>query len=260
MKKKWDKETIKIIASNYKTRNEFKHGNINAYTAARKKKWLNDVCSHMISGKIYWTKDKIVEISKKYKTLFDFRKYDLVVYKRASANGWLEEICKHMSRTENNFKRLIYAYEFSDNHVYVGLTYNEEKRSIEHNNNGPVFNHITKTKLIPIKKILSNGYVDVEYAVFLEKKLIENYRINNWILLNKKKGGELGGRRLSNKDIIKLKEFCHIEALKYKYRNELKKNNPKIYDKIKRHGWLNELCSHMEYKYKRKEDIKSSLP
>ncbi len=32
----------------------------------------------------------------------------------------------------NKFKRCIYAYEFSDNYVYVGLTLNLDKRNNRH--------------------------------------------------------------------------------------------------------------------------------
>jgi len=41
------------------------------------------------------------------------------------------------------------------------------------------------------------------------------------------------------------KEDCHLEALKYKTRNEFKKNSNAIYYYSIKYKWMNEICSHM---------------
>ena len=41
------------------------------------------------------------------------------------------------------------------------------------------------------------------------------------------------------------KEDCHLEALKYKTRNEFKKNSYGVYQTSNRKGWMDEICSHM---------------
>ena len=41
------------------------------------------------------------------------------------------------------------------------------------------------------------------------------------------------------------KEDCHLEALKYKTRNEFKKNNYGVYQTSNRKGWMNDICTHM---------------
>jgi hypothetical protein len=47
----WTKELIQNIANNYKTRGEFQKKDINAYTAAKRKGWLEDVTKHMSKPK-----------------------------------------------------------------------------------------------------------------------------------------------------------------------------------------------------------------
>lgn len=258
MKRKWDKEIIKKIALNYKTRCEFKNNDPKAYDSARKHKWLDEICTHMVSGKLFWTKEKIINVAKKYKSMNDFKKYDIVVYKRASFKKLLDEINLIYGDTlnyGNKYKRLVYVYEFIDNHAYVGLTFNERIRDSQHHISGPVYEHMKKTNLIPNKKILSHGYISVNDAMELEKNMIDKYKENGWVVLNKRKGGQISGGKPTKYENEQLKMKCHEESLKYRYRNDFKKNSPSIYEKVRRHKWLNELCSHMEYKYKKKEKV-----
>lgn len=46
------------------------------------------------------------------------------------------------------------------------------------------------------------------------------------------------------------KEHCLEEARKYQYRSVLKKENNTVYKKLSERGWLEEACSHMNYKCK----------
>lgn len=45
----WDYETLKNTALQYQTKNSFKWGNWNAYHAARRKSYFEEICSHMIT-------------------------------------------------------------------------------------------------------------------------------------------------------------------------------------------------------------------
>jgi len=45
------------------------------------------------------------------------------------------------------------------------------------------------------------------------------------------------------------KEKCQEEALKYKFRNDFKKNSKIAYGKSIQEKWINEICQHMEMKY-----------
>jgi predicted GIY-YIG superfamily endonuclease len=141
----------------------------------------------------------------------------------------------------DKYKRLVYIYEFSDNNVYIGLTYNSDKRNQQHliNEKSPVYKHIQKTGLTPEYKLLSD-YIDVKEAQKLEKEVIEKYKSDGYTLLNNRKGGELGATT-----IYWTFERCKEEALKYDKRNVFKKLSSGAYNSALINKWLDEICNHM---------------
>lgn len=141
-------------------------------------------------------------------------------------------------------KRLIYAYEFSDKHVYVGLTYNIKKRNNEHlrmniNNKSCVYKHIINSGLSP-NLIVVTDYMRTEEACLKEGEILNNYKTNNWIILNISKTGSPGGQKdyWSKNELIK-------EALKYKTKNEFQQKSKSAYLAAYRRNILNDICSHM---------------
>ncbi len=108
--------------------------------------------------------------------------------------GWVDEICDHMLFTGDKYNRCIYSYEFSDNHVYVGLTCNLVRRQYDRNSdkNDAVTKYINESGLSPIRKQLTD-YLPVNDAMKLEGEYLNNYLINGWISLNRIKTGGLGG-------------------------------------------------------------------
>ncbi len=87
----------------------------------------------------------------------------------------MNEINGHFTLLGNHNKRFIYAYEFPDNHVYVGLTYSFEERNKWHNIGGTVFNYSQETGLKPIFIELISEPVDVKDAKILEELHLNNY-------------------------------------------------------------------------------------
>ncbi len=119
-----------------------------------------------------------------------------------------------MLKIGNKYKRLIYSFEFSDNSVYVGLTYNSSDRKNEHLNpkrskKSAVYKYILLTGLIP-KYLELTEYVDCEIAVKLEEEFLNRYKANGWKILNVYKTGTLGGNTL-----FWTKDKCIEEAKKY---------------------------------------------
>jgi predicted GIY-YIG superfamily endonuclease len=188
--------------------------------------------------KNYWTKEKCQEEALKYKTRSDFNKGSLSAYCKAWDCKWLDDICSHMDIIGNHYNRCIYSYEFNDNHVYVGLTYNIEERKKQHNKRGPVKTHILDTGNLPIFRILSD-YMSNEMAVIKEREFLEYYISNNWKILNSVKTGALGGGKTKW-----TKERCQEEALKYNNIKSYKKGSLSYRAAI-RNKWLDEICSHM---------------
>jgi len=189
-----------------------------------------------------WSDENCKNEALKYLTKKDFRKFSNSAYQTAKRKKILNDICAHMIPLGNSHKRLIYSYEFSDNYVYVGLTYNIIKRNNEHltDKKSPVYKHINKTKLIPIKKILTNTFLDLIDAKIEENKWIDYYILNNWKLLNRKKGGDLGGNK-----VYWTFERCKIEALKYNTRYEFQKKSSSAYNSALKNKWLDLICLHM---------------
>jgi predicted GIY-YIG superfamily endonuclease len=146
-----------------------------------------------------------------------------------------------MSPLGHKYKRCIYSYEFDDKSVYVGLTYNIDKRQHSRNSdkNDQVTKHINKTNKIPIRKILTD-YIDVNDAIKMEQKYIKEYMDNGWKILNISKAGGIGSN-----DIKWIYDKCAIEAKKYITRTEFKINSCGAYYASLKNGWMDEICKHM---------------
>lgn len=196
---KWTKEKCQSLAFKYNTRKEFQKENKNAYYSAMYNGWLDDICKHMIYKKLpngYWhIYENCRKEALKYKTKTEFIKNSQHVYNISLKRGWLNEICKHMQPIGDRYNKCIYSYEFSDNHVYVGLTRNIDVRqkSRDKDFNDAVTKHIRETNLIPIRKQLTE-YIPVENAIVLEGEYLSKYVNDGWIALNRAKTGGIGSQ------------------------------------------------------------------
>jgi hypothetical protein len=243
---KWTKEKCKLISDNYNLLGDFIKKEPKVYDAIRSKKWLNELCSHMtrkLKSKGYWTKEKCLEESLKYNTKTEWMKNSRSSYSAAHKNKWADYCSSHMVKLGTNQNRVIYSFEFEDNHVYVGLTYMPEDRKKYHltNKKSGVFKYILKTDLIPEFKILTI-FLKKEIASIREGEILNEYIRNNWISLNEIKTGGLGGD-----SFIWNENKCINEAQKYKTRAEFKKMCVGAYQSARMHKWLNKCCAHMKY-------------
>ena len=242
---KWNFESCKNEALKHTTKSDFSLNSGGAYNASRKNKWFDEITKHMIiynKPNNYWTFDACKNEALKYITKIEFRNQSSSAYQTAKRKNFLNEICAHMIPLGNQHKKLIYSYEFSDNYVYVGLTYNIIKRNWEHLTDikSPVYKHILKTNIIPIHKILINEFVDVNEAKTLENYWYEKYKSNGWKMLNKAKTGALGGNK-----IYWTFEKCKEEALKYNTKYKFVKNSGSAYNSALKNNWLDIITTHM---------------
>lgn len=240
----WTFEKCSVLSLSCISRMEFKTKYPYPYGLSVINGWLDDICSHMVDirkPKGHWSYERCKEEALKFNNRSEFNKESKSCYLSAYKNGWLDDICVHMVTNGHKYKRCIYCYEFPDNHVYVGLTYNIEKRQHNRNcdDNDQVTKYIRETSLKPIRKQLTE-YIYVVKAVKMEEYYVNEYINNGWYILNKSKTGGLGSSRL-----FWTSERCHDEALKYKSRTEFKiKSTGAYYSSIK-HGCLDNVCSHM---------------
>lgn len=240
---KWTKEKCKEISIKYSTKKDFKKKSPYVYKISCKNKWLDDICKHMIENrksKGYWTKEKCMEEALKYKTKSEFQKNSKSSYIIAYKKGWLEQICQHMEKVGNKKNRCIYTARFN-NAVYVGLTYDYNKRINEHltNKNSVVYQYMKMYDEIPTF-YKETDYVDIKMAQFYERSYVEHFEKLNYVILNRTETGALGGNH-----ILWAKEKCREEALKYKTRKSFQINSSSAYKSSLKNGWLDEICSHM---------------
>lgn len=244
----WTKEKCQEEVLKYKTKKEFKENSTEAYNAARKNKWLNDISGHLLQlrkNNNYWTKERCHEEALKYNHRTEFNKNSVTAYIKAHKEKWLDEICSHMKILGNRSSKCIYSYEFSDNCVYVGLTYNIKDRQYRHENDktSQVYKHIQKTSIKPIFKTLT-GFIDVNEAIIKEEEYLQKYKSEGWVTLNVHKTGGIGG------GVIKWTyEKCKIEAIKYNSRWEFCQKNSSAYYSVLKNKWGDELFSHMKPKH-----------
>ncbi len=232
-------EEVLNEGSKYDSPTDFEKGNPKMYSVSVKRK-LNKVINYKKGYKmIYYTDEDIINGGLKYDNPVDYFKNEQNLYCAGQRRGLLRQIKYKVGYIGNRIKRLVYVYEFSDNSVYVGLTYNEKKREIEHSVMGktPVSKHIRKTGLTPIKKIISDGYIDSHVAQEIEKDLIMEYQLNGWNILNRNGGGTLGGNTIKwTEEVIreKIKECEYIEDIIKKFGDSFKTAAKRvgIYDEI----------------------------
>ncbi|MFM2392578.1 MAG: Vibrio phage [Bacteroidota bacterium] len=232
----WDDiGNCKKEALKYKSKSEFCSKSRIAYNNLRINNLLDD-----IFGKKY-TKELCHQEALKFLYKRDFRKKSLLIYTASIRNGWFEEITSHMKNIGNDFYKLVYVYEFTDNHVYIGLTYDEEKRYNEHMNDtrSAVYKHLIKSSLTP-KYFTVSDYISTEDAQELEHTTRLNYLNNNWIVLNTAKTGK-GIGSVGGNNLKWTLEACKKEASKHKKYKDFVFYSKGAYNSAKCNKWLSEI-------------------
>jgi hypothetical protein len=240
----WTKSKCKIEALKFSSRYDF-FLKSPAYQAALKKGFLDRICTHMIPERLpqnYWASfERCMKEARKYNSRKMFSNNSPSAYGSAIKNNWLDRCCSHMKRIGNRHNKLIYAYEFPDKSVYIGLTFDIDNRQKHRDKDitDTVTQYQIKSKLTPKIKLLTD-LLPVEKAIKEEKKYLNEYKNKGWKILNKTSTGAIGG------NVIKwTKEACQAEAKKYNSRSEFYKNSASAYGKALERKWLNEICAHM---------------
>lgn len=245
---KWSKERIIELAKTFSTIADFRSNEPSAYQTAKANGWLKEASIHMIPLHIQWTDQMIIDEAKKYKTRREFEVKSASACTLARGRKLMDVACAHMDRVGNYSKRLVYAYEFPDNSVYIGLTYNKRVRHNDHTSKpkSPVYKKIAELNIEPIMIMISDSYIDAEAARILEDETISLYKSKGWIILNSIKAGGLGGTKISGEKLYKDKNDCLKEALKYSTKKDFRESNAYAYRRAYDLQCLDEVCSHMK--------------
>ena len=95
----WTKELCRLEALKFKSKQQFKAESGKAHAAAKRYKWTDDICQHMVPSIMpvgYWTKDLCVREALKYQTKEDFKRGSGGAYMWVTRNKYLTEVCQHM--------------------------------------------------------------------------------------------------------------------------------------------------------------------
>ena len=198
-------------------------------------------------------------------------------YNKAREEGWLDDFNWLITKTDSNDERTIYVYEFSDGAAYVGLTNWIEHRDYQHRYNktaSSVYEYSTQNSIeIPEVKILEEN-ISPNKAGSIENKWIKFYRKNGWKIINKVRGGSLGGRpsrKYTKEQIIE-------ETKQYKNQEEVRSKNRPLYNAMRRlrvvkdcfpkthfkpktvkhYNYSEEFLKEITSKYKKKSDLRNN--
>ena len=246
--KVWGFDLCKAEASKYNTRSDFVKYSCSAYHRALQDGFLDQICTHMKSRRKpyrFWSKEECHKVALLYNTKADFKREEQSAYSLALKRRWIPDICTHMNAVGNRHKRLVYAYEFTNKMVYIGLTSNKQRRQLEHvkHKTSPVYQYCLKSESEPVYVEISKSYIAAGKAQTLEGQTIETYKANGWHILNKAKAGGLGWAE--RKWTL---ERCKEEALKYKTRGEFQDNSLGAYAAASQNKWMDQICTHMVYR------------
>ena len=251
-------DNCKNEAQKYKSNSEFRQNNGSAYEASRKNGWLQQITNYdnkkEIKPKNYWCYKTCFDEAQNFSSRNEFKIKSPAAYEKARKGSFLDSICQHMKPCGNYFNKFVYIFEFSDNHVYVGLTYDTKVRYNTHTNyhktTSPVYKHIEKTNANFEFKILNETPIPNEEAQILEHNTIQEYLKNGWNILNKAKTG-LGSSSLGNGHIKWTKERCLEYAATCSSKSEFQRKYPaarKAASQID--GFFEEITRHMEERKK----------
>lgn len=243
-------DEVKEISSQFTSRTEFRNTRTSVYLYAIKMGWLDLIPPPKIKPNGYYTYDICKVLASKYKDKKTFRKKHESAYNVSRKNGWLNEICKHMEAGGRKDLRYIYVFEFNDNHAYIGLGWDINVRESQHmsknkKNNSSVKEHMDRTNSTYQLKKITNEPVNLIEAGKLENEIIDQYRENGWVVLNKIRGGSIGGsiRKWSYNN-------CKNKSLECKTRHEFQKKFPGAYDSALNNGWLYKLFPQPKKEYR----------
>lgn len=226
-------EDCRELIKKYTYLNDFIKKESGAYTTVILNKW-HDLLKKLKrtqkpSG--YWTYNRCKKHALKHTRRQDM---DNVPRHYIYKYGWYE-LLDHMVKLPTLGTRYIYVFEFDDNHVYIGLSYNTDKRKSDHlcsTSTSSVKTHMEETNSKYEFKVLSEA-LSMKDSSHEERRYIDEYKKNGWVVLNKNKGGSLGGGKKKY-----TYEQCKDKVSEYKTLKEFSEQDSGYYSRIKLEKWV----------------------
>ncbi len=233
----WTIDLINAAAKKYKSRAAFRKYAPAAFAAAWKHGMIDSVSGHMKAlRRPDWSPEQIAQEAKKFTSRSEFERRSLGAYKAAHRRKLLDEVCAHMHPKGHRYKRALYIYEFGDKSVYVGLTYDYERRHRQHMSGSKRI--IEKARQFGYRLIRENEWLLPEKAAREEAKQLRSYSSRGWEVINFSKAGSLGGSLHKWTPAT----LC-VEVRKYRTLAEFKQHSRGAYHAAWKTGILDSLCA-----------------
>jgi hypothetical protein len=94
---------VSAEAIKYKTKTEFRNESSKAYSIAKKRGIVDQVCSHMETIYVRWTDVSLEKEARKFSTRSEFKQESESAYQTAFGRGILNKICSHMEELHRNW-------------------------------------------------------------------------------------------------------------------------------------------------------------
>jgi hypothetical protein len=254
----WTEKKCLELGRKHESRAAFKKASASAYNAACKGGFLDKVCSHMELGckpPGYWTKERCLKEAAKYKTVGELEKHAPHILNKIRKNKWNHDPSYKMEMSGNRYYRCLYAFEFEDGRVYVGLSFNPDIRRKEHlrRKDSPVYKHL---KVCDAKFVVYPEWFHKNEIGKKEAELILKHEEEGWTLLNSATAGALGSGRIQWTKVKIREELDRAGSLK-KF-GELYKGGCSL---IYKNNWHDVICpehrTHMPRGFWTKEKCKA---
>lgn len=192
----------------------------------------------------YWNLLTIQKEAQKYSRRNEFRKGSGSAYCAARRLGILDDVCSHMGVSGDKFHRGIYVYEFEDNSVYVGLTYDYGRRCWQHQTSkgSSVYQKLQECDAWLYEY---NEFLPIQEAQKEEARILRLYKDLGWDIVNKYTTGALGGssEKWSSEKIEEAAKRCSsIKDFKQRFSG--------AYRKACVLGIREKVCSHLKRRKK----------
>lgn len=233
-------EYCAMVALRCSTQAQMEREYPSVYRYAARKKILKEIFIHTQKKSVTYEQAKEAALQCHFKQEFMFRFPR--EHRYAYNHKFLDEICTHMIPMHDLTKRGIYAFEFEDKCVYVGLTCSFERRKDEHltQDNSAVYKHIEETSSQPTM-VIKSDYIDFFKAKELEGIILRDYTEKGWKALNRTGTGGLG----TNSRIGILLQKCSSRAKYCTDFKEMSMRFPNAYSICERYDWFEYLDEYL---------------
>ena len=247
---RWTRETIVDAMSKCVSGNDFKIKYPGAHEAMHRHGWqdLKQYIPRLRKApQTKWTKELISDIIAKCDSIFQLRSEHLDAYSAIQRNKWhdlLGNLPRYPITYRENPTWSVYRWLFpGTDAVYIGLTNNLKRRisqELKDDQTSPVCTFLKQNPGITYQITELHSKLSSNEASLLEIAFIEKYRKDGYRVLNRNRGGTLGGSVYTRMSYSKLTDEQLLEQViaRYKTYRSFAHGSKALYNEIEFRGLM----------------------